>query len=318
MSRRLLALALLLAGPALAQAQGLPRYRAINPLIASRSVLGFEPVTGEARGWQTELLLEYASIVELSRRPAAELVLDAEVLRLGATVTRRVGGRGFVRATATMGGAYAGFLDGPLNWYHDLLGFDELARDARPDNVFEYRLTLPDGTSRIREPRGAFLNDLVLGAGVLHSPRWQTALTVGLPTATSPEGYGLGTVAAAVTTTARTGPLGDRVTLEGSLGVGVTPRHGDLEAWQRTLFTAATGGLRLRFWGRQSAYANLYYHSSVYRGTALPSANAADVAIDVGFLLQPGGGPEILAGLAEDLSPRGPAVDAVFRLGLRW
>lgn len=318
--RRCIPIAFAAAGiiaPAAAQGPPLPAYRAMNPVVASRSGLGFIPVAGTGR-WQVALGLDYASIVELDVQPFGEYVLDAEVLRLAGTISRRVGARGFVRVTATLGGAFAGFLDGPLDAYHDLIGLDETNRSNRPTNEFGYRIGFPDGSSVERAPSDGFLGDVTLGGGVLLTPHWQVALQLVLPTSTGPEGYGVGTVAGALMTAARSRAIGNRLTMEGSAGMGYSPTSGNLAEWQRTVFALATAGARLRFWGRQSAYINFIYHSPVYRNTLHAGLDDAEFSIDTGFLFQPGGGPEILAALTEDLSPSGPAVDVVFRLGVRW
>lgn len=311
------AAAAILAGAAAAQGPPLPPYRAINPVVASRTGLAFNPVHSQTTTWQVAITLDYASIVELDVESFGEYILDAEVLRLAGTITRRMGTRGFVSVTATLGGAYAGFLDGPLDAYHDLIGL-ETNRNNRPTNEFAYRIDLPDGRSVKRAASDGFLGDVTLGGGILLTPHWQVALQVVLPTSTGPEGYGVGTVAGAITTAARSRAIGDRLTVEGSTGMGYSPTSGDLAEWQRTVFALATAGARLRFWGRQSAYINFIYHSPVYRNTTYPGLDEEEFSIDTGFLFQPGGGPEILAALTEDLSPSGPAVDVVFRLGVRW
>jgi hypothetical protein len=47
--------------------------------------------------------------------------------------------------------------------------------------------------------------------------------------------------------------------------------------------------------------------------------DAGDVSLDAGLLLRPSdGGPELVAGVVEDVYSVGPAVDLVIRLGVRW
>ena len=194
-----------------------------------------------------------------------------------------------------------------------------MVREERPTNVYEYSLGLPDSSVVSRDAGEAGLGDVRLTAGFRHTPGWQSALTVALPTSTRPDGYHLGTVAVAATTTFRSRLKWDRLTYEGSLGLGYTPVEGDLADRQKSWFAQASSGLRWRAIGRQSVYANLFYHSGAYRDTELSMLSAADFSLDFGFLLKPGaGGPEILAGLTEDLYVFGPAVDMVFRLGIRW
>lgn len=309
---------LALSGETLLNAQGLPSWRPINPIVTSRSALGFIPLADLASGWQVETILDYASMVEFTERAHARIVLDAEVLRLEGRVRHGIGKKGFVEGTVGVWGAYAGFLDPVLNRYHRLLGLDQLRRENRPNGTFDYEILLPDGRVVTRDRSGVALADIRVTAGVRHNANVQTAVSIGLPVSSGTPGYGLEAVALGVTSTARSNPIG-RLRLEGSVGAGFSPTAGDLAEWQRTAMFAASAGGRLRFWGHQSIYANVFYHSPVYHSTTVPAMDAGDVSLDAGFLLRTAdGGPEIIAGVVEDLYSFGPAVDLVIRLGVRW
>lgn len=303
------------ASAATAAAQSLPPYAAVNPVLTSRSGLYFQPYVDPAPGWQVRLLLDYGSSIEFSEQNGGSFVLDGELLRLDATVTRDVG-RAFVGASASLNGAYGGFLDAFLDWYHDLTGLRVAARESRPRNEFAYVLQLPGRTFE-REPSSGFLGDLRLLAGHRHTRHWQSTLAVTLPTATGPVGYGRGTASVSGVTTVRA-PIDGRLTFEGSMGLGVAPRHGDLERVQRTLFHSASGGVRYRFWGRQAAFINLFYQSASYDGTGIRALDQREVTLDYGFLLKANSGPEWFLGMTEDLEPKGPAIDLAFRIGARW
>ena len=297
-------------------AQGLPAYVPINPMADSRTPLGFEPFRGpRADSWSGELALDYASTIEHVEGPRVRYDLDSEILRLRLRVARDLGPRAFIELDAPLGGSYAGFLDGFLDWYHSLLGIRLEERDRRPRDAFLYQLELPDGVLRTRKPSALFLGDVRLAAGLRHGRRLQTVATIFLPTSTAPAGYGRGTVAVGLVTTARI-PLAAPLTYEGSLGLGVTPTHGDLSAYQRTTFVSASSGMRWRFWGRQSLYANLFYHSPYYHGTTAPALDRRDLALDFGWILATRKGREWRLGLTEDPEPSGPGVDLVFRLGV--
>jgi hypothetical protein len=316
-ARRLALLCLLLA-PA-AHAQGLPAYRPINPVAAARTPLGFEPYREPGAGpWSADVALDYANAIEHADFSSALYDLDTEVLRLRVGVRRRVGARAFVGADAALGGAYAGFLDGFLDWYHGLLGIDMPERDRRPHDAFLYRLEPPDGELRTRRPVDAYFGDLRLAAGMQVAPHVQTVATVTLPTSTAPDGYGLGVLGGGVVTTVSAPIAGPVLIYEGSLGVGYTPRHGDLSDYQRTTFFSGSSGLRWRFWGRQSLYGNLFVHSPYYHDTTVPSLDRRDVAFDFGWILATQSGQEWRVGMTEDPEPGGPGVDLVFRLGLTF
>ncbi|MEP6686695.1 MAG: DUF3187 family protein [Gemmatimonadales bacterium] len=298
-----------------AQAQGLPAYRPVNPVADSRTALGFEPYRLPRPGWSTGVALDYASAIEHVAEPTARYDLDSEIFRLRLSLARQVGTKAFVALDAGIGAGSPGFLDGFLDWYHGLLGIDLPERDRRPHNAFLYQLELPDGALLARRATGLFLGDLRLSAGVRHDAHLQTVATVTLPTSTAPAGYGRGVPAGGVVTTVRA-PLGQRVGYEGSLGVGYTPRHGDLTAYQRTTFLSASSGLRWRFWGRQSIYGNLFLHSPYYHDTMIVALDRREVSFDFGWILATRAGPEWRLGLTEDLEPGGPGIDLVFRLGV--
>jgi hypothetical protein len=291
--------------PAFARAQGLPAYHPINPVADSRTVLGFEPYRApSSSAWNLGLALDYASAIEVADSRRADYTLDAELLRLRVRVARDLGPALFVMADASAQGSYAGFLDSFLNWYHDLIGVTLEAREKRPDDAFLYRLDLPDGVSRDRRSSDLFLGDLRLSAGLRRGRHLQTIATLTLPTSTGPGGYGRGVVATGLLTTVHA-KLAEPWTYEGSLGLGYTPTHGDLSDYQ----------LRWRFWGRQSLYANLFYHSPYYHDTSIPPLDRRELSLDFGWILAARSGREWRIGMTEDMEPNGPAIDIVFRLG---
>ena len=314
-----LLLVLLLSSPAGLWAQGLPGWGPINPAAASRSGLRFEPYVDPAPGrWRTTVAVDYASAIEYNL-PAAtpSWLLDSELLRIDLGIVRDLGPRTFATVELPVLGAYDGFLDGFLEWYHDFFGIEMPERDARPRNAFAYELTAPSGASVTRDRSGFFLGDLRLGVGYRYNALLQTVGSVTLPTSIGPDGYGRGTVSVNAVTTLRA-PFLSRLVYEGSLGLGYTPSEGVLAGFQRELFLAATSGLRLRFWGRQSLYANFMYHSPYYENTTLPALDRRDLSLDFGWILATRGGREWRIGMVEDLEPSGPGIDLVFRVGSRF
>jgi hypothetical protein len=302
--------------PAPAAAQGLPAYAPINPVADSRTGLGFEPLRLPAPNrWVGGLALDYASAIEHAVLPAASYDLDAEILRLRFRAARDLSPSAFVELDASLGGAYGGFLDGFLNWYHRTLGITLEERDRRPDDAFLYRLELPNGVVLRRRPSALFLGDMRAAVGLRYSRYLQTVASLALPTSTGPAGYGRGVPAAGLVTTVRV-PIARPLVFEGSLGLGYTPTHGDLTSYQRTAFASASTGARWRFWGRQSLYANLFYHSPYYHDTTIPSLDRRDLSLDFGWILATRSGREWRIGLTEDPEPSGPGVDLVFRVGV--
>jgi hypothetical protein len=308
-------LAALLASAIPAAAQSLPSFAPINPMAASRSGVYFQSYQQSRPGrWLASVSLDYASAVELNEFPTASYTLDAELLRLRLRLAHDLGPRTFVLADAEVGGSYAGFLDGFLDWYHRTFGFRVRERDLRPRDSFRYEVLLPDGKSVFRDASDLFLGDLRLGLGYRLGRSLQTVLSATLPTSTAPRGYGRGVVSVNLINTLHLVPH-PRLVLEGGLGVGYTPSHGDLEEIQRETFVSLSGGARYRFWGRQSLFANLFYHNPYYHDTTLPALDRHELSLDFGWLLATRAGADWRIGMTEDLEPGGPAIDLIFRFG---
>lgn len=298
-------------------AQGLPSFAPINPMATSRSGLYFQPYRDAHPGWTLGLDLDYASTIEYNQRGAAEYILDSEQLRLALKGRHDLGRKSFVLVDIGVRGAYNGFLDGFLDWYHRVLGITLRERQLRPRNEFLYHI-VPNGMAPIDRHLGTlFLDDVRVGAGWRYSPVVQGVVSVTLPTATGPSGYGRGTVSANLLHTLRA-PVSKRVTYEGSLGVGYTPTYGSLAPFQRQVFAEVSSGFRARLWQRQGLYANLLYHTPYYRGTGFAALDRYDMALDFGWLIAACRGPEWRFGMTEDPKPSGPGVDLIVRLGVAF
>jgi Protein of unknown function (DUF3187) len=312
--RRWVLLLLLLAVPREGRGQGLPELAPLNPVGSSRTGLYFQPFLDPAPGrWSTSVAVDYASVIEYNRLPPADFVLDSELLRVTLGVTRDLGVRSFLTLDASVGGAYAGFMDGFLDWYHGALGIKVTERERRPQDRFLYTVTLPGGSPVRRSRSDFFLGDVRIGWGIRHNSEFQTVLSLTLPTATGPDGYGRGVPSVSALNTIRAS-LNRGLLYEGSLGFGFTPSHGSPER-QREVFLAATSGFRARVWGRHSLFANLFYHSPYYYDTTLPALDRRELSLDFGWILQTRRGAEWRIGLTEDLEPKGPGVDLILRLG---
>jgi hypothetical protein len=143
--------------------------------------------------------------------------------------------------------------------------------------------------------------------------------TVTLPTATTGvDEWKRGTVAGAITASVRVVDQ-RRVSLDLGAAAGWTPRHGVLEAHQRTAFLAGSAAFRWRVIRRQEVFATLFTQTANYRDTGFAAMDEPEVTLDFGGLLHLADGwPRLQLGMTEDLLPRGPSVDAGFRLGLHW
>jgi len=260
--------------------------------------------------------MDYGSLIELNTSPVGEYLLDAEVMRLEVAGSRDLGERYFVEARATIGSAGAGFMDGFFHWYHNLLGFHMPERDLRPRDRFAYQLGLPDGSLQIHRAE-AYLGDTRLTVGRRLGPKLQTVLTISLPTGTGGAAYASGVTSLASITTWRA-VVTPRLGYEGSFGLGFTPKHGEMRAYQKDILTSLSSGFRWRIWGRQFLFANLLYHSPYYINTNYPGLDRIDLSLNYGWILRGQGGTEWKVGMTEDPSPSGPAIDAVFQFAASW
>ena len=311
----LLVLLLALLAPAGVVAQGLPAFAPINPVAAGRTPLSYEPYRPYRPGsWALTAALSYASTIETNNIPTATYLLDSELLRVRFGVSRDLSPRTFVLADAELLGAYSGFLDGFLDWYHGLLGINIPERDRRPHDQFGYFVDLHNEAPLRGRPDDAFLGDARLGVGVRVHPAVQSVAVVTLPTSTGPEGYGRGVVTAGLLNTAHL-TVSSRLAGEGSLGFGFAPSHGTLAESQHELLASGSArgpvpALRPPVALRQPLLPHPYYHD-----TAMPSLDRYDLALDFGVLLGSDPGHEWRIGMTEDLKPSGPAVDLIFQFG---
>lgn len=319
-TRYLLSCAGLLLGGGPAAAQSLPTYHSINPVAEARSGLYFQPYVPAGPGWRFETSLDYGSMVEYGLRLSladTSYLLDTEALRLNLGISRDLGPRTFLLAEAWVGGAYGGFLDGFLEWYHGIFGIHYPERDARGPGEFSYRYRFPNGREERFARRGAYLGDARLGVGLRHGPRSQSVLSLTLPTNSAGDGYARGSVSLGLLNTFRV-PLHPRLIYEGSFNAGYTPKHGSLREVEERVFFLGTSGARWRTVGRLWSFANLYLHSPYYSRADALQLDRWDLTIDFGWIIRSRTGREFRFGMSEDLWPSGPAIDATFRLGYSW
>lgn len=298
-------------------AQELPPYVPSNPALTSRSALYVQPVVPAGRGWRVRTLFDYANAVEITTSPnGRDYVFDAETLSGDIWVSHDLSPRAFVIGNIAIRGGYAGFMDGFLNWYHDLIGLQVPARNKRTENRFAWDYTLPDGQVIARERPGTFIGDARIGAGVRFR-KSQLVAAVTLPTAGA-DGWGRNVIGTSLSLTSRWADNA-RFVVEGGATIGWTPTTGALAKYQRTIFLGGQLASRWRFSGRQALFATLWMQSPNWKETGFNTLDNAEVTLDFGGLIKLGKHwPELQVGMTEDLVPRGPAVDAGFKLGVRW
>ena len=296
--------------------QSLPLHRPLNPAVSGRSALAAQPyVAWSPFGARLAVSVEYGNAIEYERSPdsAGTWLLDAELMRTAVTWTRDLSPGAFVSVSGEVVGTYAGFADGFFVWYHGLINFQQPEREARPRNTFGGELVVPGGPALSLRRRSVALGEVRATVGLRHGLAQQTALTLALPTAAPRGELGRGAPSLAMVHTLRLEPL-PRVTFEGTLGAGITPRQGVLADYQRVLAVSGSTGLRIRLWGGQSVYGYFFYHSPYYEGTRLPSFDAEEVTGDFGWIMRDRRGREWRIGFSEDLAPGDAGIDLILKL----
>ena len=313
MNLRLLLTGSILLAPALS-AQGLPLHQPLNPTSTTRSGLYAQPFRGfdPRHAWRAAVSFEYGNAIESDTHGTSSYLLDAEIMRTGLSLSRNLGTRGFLDLGVFATGTYAGFADGFFEWYHRLIRYRHPERAARPRNQFAYHFSLPDGTVIDRTPSGLALGDARATVGLRFGQSLQSAISLTLPTGTGGLGRGVPSVSAVQTVHQE---LSSRVFYEGTFGLGLTPRHGDLAAWQRTRFASASTGFGFRLWGGQSVYGSFFWHSPYYHDTGLRSLDRHELTADFGWLARGRDGRDWHIGLTEDLGPGDAGIDLILSVG---
>ena len=295
-------------------AQGLPAHEPLNPVSSARSGLLAEPYRAfdPRASWRSAITLEYGNAIESDTHGTSSYLLDGEVMRASLALSRDLDPRSFVEVRLTAGGTYAGFADGFFEWYHRVIHYRQPERAARPRNQFAFHFALPDGTTIDRGPVGLALGDARVTVGHRFGASLQSAVSLTLPAATA--GLGRGVPSLGVIQTVHR-ELSSRVFYEGTFGLGVTPRHGDLSPWQRTRFASASTGFGLRLWGGQSVYGSFFWHSPYYQGTGLRSLDRHELTADFGWLARGRDGRDWHVGFTEDLGPGDAGIDLILSVG---
>ncbi len=292
-----------------------PLHEPLNPAVVARSGLQHLPVEPRTPRWSFATMVEYGSVVERNLVWPDLYLYDAELLRAQVVARRDLGDRAFVRLQGGVTGAYDGFADAFFEGYHQLIQWVMPERDTRPRNRYGARLTLSDPDVDLRAERHVLLpTDVRATVGVRLGGAQQTALSVTAPVAPSRSVFARRVPSVSVTHTARaTLP---RLTLEGSLGAGYTPRTGPLADVQRTVTTMATAGAGIALARNHSLYATLFYHSAPYDGTGFLELDDYEVSADFGYAWRSPSGRVWRLGLTEDTRRRDPGIDLVVKMSV--
>jgi hypothetical protein len=313
-----LALGVLAVHPALIEPpdfSGLPPWAPQNPIEANRSVLFSPPLMMPRGNWGLTLNLDYSSAIELYGEGQRSVTLDAELGRFQVWLTRRLDDHWFVFGQVQIQGAYDGYMDRFIDWYHSILGVKYAARELRPINKYKYEIVYGKDQSIRYGPVDLGIGDSRVGVGFTLGAHAQVLLVLGLPTSTAP-GYRAGMLQTGLILTGEA-PLISWLTMSGSVGIGFTPRTGTLAGFENVFFASFSGGPRVRLSWRNFLYANLFVQTPPFHDTGLRPMDLSDFSIDFGWMFRIDPRTELWLGIVEDPFPDGPALDVAFRLGLR-
>ena len=298
-----------------ADISGVPLFGSQNPIETNRSVLFAPPLLMPKEDWAATMALDYSSAIELYGTRTRSMLLDAELGRFQVSIVRRMGKEWFGFGQFGVQGAYDGFMDRFINWYHKLVGVDYYARDIRPINKYAYYVEYEKGHRMTYKPVDLGPADSKLDIGHRFGENLQLLFVLGLPTAIAP-GFRAGTVQTGLMLTGQYA-LTRWMVVVGTLGIGATPRTGTLAPYENVLFGSASLGLRIRLSWMNSIYGNLWFHTAPTHGMGMPTTDNVDLSVDCGWILRVDQKTELRLSMVEDPYPDGPALDVAFRIGLR-
>ena len=296
---------------------GQPLYTTTVPLEYERSALFAPPLLLPKGCFAFSTRFDYASAILLYNSHNSVL-LDAEIGHLDFAFTLKLTPSLFLLAMGGVQGAYAGFMDQFLNWYHGLFGIPYPARAMRPINKFGYYFQV--GTERETfKPVGLQLLDTTLGVGWMLGQHLQLLGVVVVPTAWV-NGYAAHTVQFGAMLTYQTPFLWSWLQLQATLGVGATPKAGGglLEPYQNVVFDSFSLGLKARLSEHNFLYANFFLQSPIYHHTYDPPLDISDGSLDFGWMFRTDSDWEFWVGVTENPVVNGIANDVVFVFGARY
>ncbi|MGO9831025.1 MAG: DUF3187 family protein [Myxococcaceae bacterium] len=297
---------------------GQPLLTTMDPLEYERSGLFAPPLLMPKGCFAFSLRFDYASAIQLYNNQPNSVLLDAEIGHLTFAGALKVSPTLFLFLMGGVQGAYAGFMDQFLNWYHGLFGIPYAARAERPLNKFAYYFQ--SGTQRQTfKPVGLTLLDTSVGVGWMLANNLQLLSVVVVPTA-SVDGYAAHTFQFGAMLSWQVPLWWSWLQFQGTLGFGGTPQAGGglLQPYQNVVFGSFSTGLKARLSERNFIYANFFLQSPIYHHTGDPPLDVVDGSLDFGWMFRTDSDLEFWAGITENPVANGIALDVVFTLGIRY
>lgn len=175
------------------------KVRSQNPLYLQFLALPMEsPQTLNRDQFETAIQTTFSNIFEFDQNGRTHINLDMELWRTALTFGYGLTDELDVKVELPFITSSSGFLDGFIQWYHNLFGLPNGGRELVADNQFAYTLS-QDGTTLINYRQTAFgLSDIIVRFKYLLSDRGRLpfklaiAPYVKLPTGQSSLGLGSG------------------------------------------------------------------------------------------------------------------------------
>ncbi len=266
--------------PALAGAQGLGTTN--QSTLARNFAL---PVVGQAAPvsegrWTASIDLTSEFVDE---DEAGEVLrLDGETARFGLRFEQALGARADWNIDVPLLHTGGGFLDGPIEGWHDVFGLPQGGREESARNRYRYRY-VQDGQTRLdAESGGTHLGDVQVGAGLRVFDAAMLRGMIKLPTGDEDELAG-GNLGAAIWADL---PLpfeaGSRFGGFASLGLSVNDKSDVLEDQQNTVVPFGAAGLDVRLLPSLQALVQLYAHGPLYDDSDINALESAGLQLSIG------------------------------------
>lgn len=323
MTRGVFFLIPMLAGPLTVNSMDIADHELSEPITTSNrtpfvSIHGLPPArgaqlipTGTSR---LSLHTEAANTsVVKSASTGRRTIIDGETHRLELDLRRGLGGTWEVGVTLPLLRHSGGFLDQPIEQWHDLFQLPNGNRDRLPRDRLLFSHSGPDRTGFRLDNAGGGIGDLQLSAGRRLGENVALRTTVKLPTGDSDRLTGSG--ASALATSLHVGGrLGSALTWQASGGLLITGNGDVLPEQRENLLGFGSGTLAWQVAGDWVLKAQLDGHTAAYKDTGEPLDRASlQLSIAVEFKMLPEWALEV--GFSEDIAVE-TAPDIVFLAGI--
>jgi Protein of unknown function (DUF3187) len=294
------------------------RSRDLNPLVIAFALPQW-PALDEAADHEVTLSTDLANYFRFTRKGDEAITLDGEIWRTSVNMRWRVAEDWFLAAELPYYEHFGGILDNAVDGWHSAFNLPDEGRNARPENLLEYRLAGSQGLAVLLDHRVRGWGDVQLSVAHHLGQRplvWQATVQVASGDRDALTG-GAGAGAAMTLSGGRSGTW--RAHAAGLYwGAGaVWPTDPRLPGFAtRSLAYVGTFGIGWQRWSRIGLKAQLDLHSPFY-DARLQEIGATSVQAALGGWWSTRPGRLIEFAVTEDLGV-GTAADFALHVAMRW